>query len=372
MSEKRDYYEVLGISKDATDQEIKKAYRSLAKKYHPDINKAPDAEEKFKEVNEAYEVLSDPQKRSNYDQFGFAGMDGSGFGGFQAGGFDDLGDIFSSFFGGGFGGFGTRGQSNAPRRGDDRGMYMNVDFMDAIFGKTEPIKIDVEQQCSDCLGSGAMSKDDITTCNRCNGSGRIITTQQTIFGRAQTQTSCPDCRGTGKKIKRVCPKCHGSGYEKNRLEKTLVIPAGIYTGAQLKVAGCGERGINGGPNGDLIIQVRVTDHKFFRRDGRTIIIDVPISCADAALGCKIDVPTVYGDYELTVPAGTQSGDQIRIKGKGVPDVHGGKTGDQIVVITVEVPRKLSRQEKELYQKLFDIQHDSKESVFDKFKKKFNS
>ena len=375
MSNKRDYYEVLGISKGATEQEIKKAYRSLAKKYHPDVNKEPDAEAKFKEINEAYEVLSDPQKKATYDQFGFAGMDGSQTGsGFSSAGFDDINDIFSSMFGGGFGGFGGFGQSrqasNAPRKGQDRYMQMNVNFMDAIFGKNETINLSVDEQCSHCMGSGAYSSSDITSCPRCDGTGRVVTQQRTAFGVFQSQSVCPECNGKGKKIKRVCPKCHGEGYEHKRVSVDLKIPAGIQTGQQLRVQGKGERGINGGPNGDLYIEVRVGQHQYFKREGKTIYITIPISNVDATLGCSVDVPTVYGDVELNIPAGTQNGTQLRLKEKGVPDIHGGKKGDQIVEIKVEIPKKLSKEEKDLYQKLSKIQHSSSQSVFDKFKKAF--
>lgn len=377
MSEKRDYYEVLGISKDASEQEIKKAYRSLAKKYHPDMNKSPDAETKFKEINEAYEVLSDPDKKAKYDQFGFAGVDPNaqgGFGGFSSGSFDDLNDIFGSMFGGGFSGFGGFGSSsrnsNQPRKGQDRYMQMNVSFMDAIFGKTETINLSVDEKCNQCNGTGAASPSDISTCSRCNGSGRVVTQQRTAFGVFQSQSVCPDCNGSGKKIKKVCPKCHGEGYEHKRVSVDLKIPSGIQTGQQLRVQGKGERGINGGPNGDLYIEVRVASHEYFRREGKNIYITIPISNVDATLGCTVDVPTVHGDVELTIPAGTQNGAQLRIREKGVPDVRGGKAGDEIVEIKVEIPKKLSREEKELYQKLYNIQHKGNESVFDKFKKAF--
>lgn len=377
MSEKRDYYEVLGISKDASEQEIKKAYRSLAKKYHPDMNKSPDAETKFKEINEAYEVLSDPDKKAKYDQFGFAGVDpnaAGGFGGFSSGSFDDLNDIFGSMFGGGFSGFGGFGSSsrnsNQPRKGQDRYMQMNVSFMDAIFGKTETINLSVDEKCNQCNGTGAASPSDISTCSRCNGSGRVVTQQRTAFGVFQSQSVCPDCNGSGKKIKKVCPKCHGEGYEHKRVSVDLKIPSGIQTGQQLRVQGKGERGINGGPNGDLYIEVRVASHEYFRREGKNIYITIPISNVDATLGCTVDVPTVHGDVELTIPAGTQNGAQLRIREKGVPDVRGGKAGDEIVEIKVEIPKKLSREEKELYQKLYNIQHKGNESVFDKFKKAF--
>ena len=369
MADKRDYYEVLGLSKGASDQEIKKAYRKMAKKYHPDINKEPGAEAKFKEVNEAYEVLSDPQKKATYDQFGHAGLDGAqGFGGGQGfGDFGDFGDIFGSFFGGGFGGGSGRRQSSGPRKGNDRFMQMRIDFMDAIFGKTESITIDVDEQCDECLGSGAKTKADIKSCSRCGGTGSVTTQQRTPFGVFQSQSVCPDCNGTGKTIANKCPKCHGKGYEHKRVKLDIKIPAGIQSGQQVRVANKGERGINGGPNGDLYIEILVTRHKQFVRDGNDIRISVPISSLDATLGCKIDVPTVYGDVELTIPAGTQYGQQFRLKGKGVKSPRGA-IGDQYVEVTVEIPKKLSREEKELYEKIRN--RKDHESPFERFKNAF--
>lgn len=365
--EKRDYYEVLGLSKGASDDEIKKAYRKMAKKYHPDINKDADAEEKFKEINEAYEVLSDPQKKATYDQFGHAGMDGAGgFGGGQGFGFDDLGDIFGSFFGGGFGGGSSRRSNTGPRKGNDRFMQMRIDFMDAIFGKTETITIDVDEQCDECLGSGAKSKSDIQSCSHCNGTGSVTTQQRTPFGVFQSQGVCPDCNGTGKKILNKCPKCHGKGYEHKRVKLDIKIPAGIQSGQQVRVQNKGERGVNGGPNGDLYIEVLVTRHKQFVRDGNDIRITIPISAVDAVLGCKIDVPTVYGDVELTIPAGTQHGQLFRLKGKGVKTSRG--QGDQYVEVTLEIPTKISKEERELFEKIRD--KSKHESPFDKFKKAF--
>ena len=370
---KRDYYEILGLSKNATEQEIKKAYRTLAKKYHPDMNKEANAEEKFKEVQEAYEVLSDEQKRSNYDQFGHAGVDGNAFGGSGFGGFEgDLNDIFGQFFGGGFGGFGGFGgnqkRSTGPRKGQDRIMQMRVDFMDAIFGKTESIQLDVEEPCVHCKGSGAESSNDIQTCPTCNGSGSVMTQQRTAFGVFQSQGVCPECGGTGKRILKKCHKCNGKGYERKRIKVDIKIPEGIHSGQQLRVAGKGERGNNGGVNGDLYIEVLVSKHKYFQRDGKNIYIQVPISAIDATLGCKVDIPTVYGDVELKIPSGTQDSAKFRLKGKGVKDTRSSSNGDQIVEVKLEVPTKLSREEKELYEKLKGI--ESKDNVFDKFKKAF--
>ncbi|MCH4284566.1 MULTISPECIES: molecular chaperone DnaJ [Bacillota] len=370
MSDKRDYYEVLGIQKGASDDEIKRAYRKMAKKYHPDVNKEPGAEEKFKEVNEAYEVLSDPQKKATYDQFGFAGMDGAGGFGGGAGGFDgfgDFSDIFGSFFGGGFGGGGSRRQSNGPRKGDDRFMQMRIDFMDAIFGKEEEISIDVDELCNECNGTGARSKSDIKGCSRCGGTGHVTTQQRTPFGVFQSQSVCPDCNGTGKTIVNKCPKCHGKGYEHKRVKLNIKIPAGIQSGQQVRVPNKGERGVNGGPNGDLYIEILVSRHKQFTRDGNDIRITIPISAIDATLGCKVDVPTVYGDVELTIPAGTQYGQQFRLKGKGVKSPRGGQ-GDQYVEVKVEIPTKISRDERELYEKIKNKKEH--ESPFEKFKNAF--
>ena len=362
--EKRDYYEVLGLQKGASEAEIKKAFRQMAKKYHPDVNKEPGAEEKFKEVNEAYEVLSDPQKKANYDQFGHAGMDGAfgggGFGGFSD--FGDINDIFGSFFGGGS----TRRQSNGPRKGNDRFMQMRIDFMEAINGITEEITVEVDEQCNECLGSGAKTKSDVQVCSRCNGSGQVQTQNRTPFGVFMSTSVCPDCQGTGKKILNKCPKCHGKGYEHKRVKLEIKIPAGIQSGQQIRVSGKGERGVNGGPNGDLYIEILVNRHELFVRDGNDIRVTVPISAVEATLGCKVDVPTVYGDVELNIPAGTQHGTQFRMRGKGVKSARG--EGDQYVEIQIVIPKKVSREEYKHYEKLREL--ESKESVFDKFKKAF--
>lgn len=371
---KRDYYEVLGITKGASDDEIKKAYRKMAKKYHPDVNKEPGAEEKFKEVNEAYEVLSDSQKKAMYDQYGHAGVDGQGAGGFGGfgGGFDSSSfggfeDIFGSFFGGGFGG-GQRRANNGPRKGNDRFMQMRIEFMDAIFGKTETVTIDVDEQCSHCHGSGAKSASDVETCPTCGGRGRVLTQQRTPFGMMQSEQVCPNCGGTGKHIKVKCPNCNGKGFEHKRVKLDIKIPAGIASGQQVRVPGKGEPGVNGGPNGDLYIEIIVARHKSFVRDGNDIRISIPISSVDAALGCEVEVPTVHGDVNLKIPAGTQHGTQMRLKGKGVQSMRGG-IGDQYVEIKIEIPTKLSREEKELYEKLKKVEAKGG-SVFERFKRAF--
>ena len=382
MAEKRDYYDVLGVSRNASADEIKSAYRKLAKKYHPDLNKAPDAAEKFKEVNEAYEGLGDADKRAKYDQFGFAGVDpqaaaGGGFGnmgGFSSGSFDDLNDIFSSFFGGGMGsGFSSsRRASQGPRKGEDKFMRMNISFMDACFGKTETINISVDEKCDACGGTGAASPSDIDTCPRCHGSGRVITQQRTMLGIMQTESECPECHGTGKKIRRYCPKCNGAGYLHKRVSVDVKIPAGINSGQQLRIAGKGERGTNGGPNGDLYIEINVLPHDKFVRDGKTIYLDIPVSAVDATLGCTLDVPTIRGEVTMKIPAGTQNGAQLRLRGEGVPDLRTGRNGDQICTVKVQIDRTLTKREKELYQELKDIQDSGHgETMWQRFKKNFS-
>ncbi len=369
MAEKRDYYEVLGVSKSATPDEIKKAYRKLAMKYHPDRNHEPGAEDKFKEINEAYEVLSDEKKRATYDQFGHAGMDGAfGQGGGFSGGFTDfgdLGDIFGSFFGGGFGGGGSRRSSNQPRQGQDRYMQMRIDFMDSIFGKTETISLDVDETCKHCNGSGAESPRDVQTCPTCHGSGYVMSQQRTPFGVIQQQSVCPDCHGTGKKVTRACSHCHGKGYEHRRVKLDIKIPAGIQSGQQIRIPQKGERGSNGGPNGDLYIEIMVTPHPTFKREDNNIFIKVPISSIDATIGCTIQVPTVYGDVELKIPEGTQPNTKFRLKGKGVKARSG--EGDEFVEVQVEIPRKVSRRERELYE---ELKSGQAESPFERFKRAF--
>ena len=378
MAEKRDYYEVLGVSKGASDDEIKRAYRKLAKKYHPDLNKEPDAAEKFKEVNEAYEILSDPQKRQSYDQFGFAGTDPNGFGGFNgASGFGGFDDIFSSFFGGsGFSGAsGFGGQTRArrgPQKGNDRFMRMSVSFMDACFGKTETVNLTVDEPCPHCHGTGAETPNDVVTCPDCHGSGVVDMIQSTMFGRIRTQSECPKCHGSGKYIRKACHVCGGSGYERKRSSVDIKIPAGISSGQQMRVAGKGERGVNGGPNGDLYIEINVEPHQYFTRNGKDILLDIPVSAVDATLGTTIEVPTVYGDVSMKIPQGTQDGARLRLKGKGVVDIKSGKQGDQLCTVRIKIDTELSRKEKELYQQLQALQGKGKAgSIWEKFKRQFS-
>lgn len=371
MSNKRDFYEVLGISKNASDDEIKRAYRKKAKQYHPDVNKDDDAEEKFKEVSNAYEVLSDSQKRGAYDRYGHSAFEqgtggAGGFGGFGNGfDSDDLNDIFGSFFGGGS----RRTRQAGPRRGEDRLVQLEIEFMEAINGVKKDIKISYDAPCEKCNGTGAKNSNDVTTCSRCRGSGQVQQQQSSPFGTFVTTASCPDCSGSGKVIKDKCDKCHGVGYKNKTVTVELDIPAGINSQQQLRVGGKGGKGSLGGPNGDLFVEIYVKQHQHFIRDGRTIHISVPISNLDATLGCEIDVPTVQGDVSLKIPSGMQNGTTMRLRGKGVKDIRSDSYGDQLVKINIEIPTKLSNEEKILYEKLANLAN-KKESIFDNFKKSF--
>ena len=384
---KRDYYEILGVSKSATQDEIKKAYRKLAKQYHPDNKETGDAE-KFKECSEAFSVLSDPQKRSTYDQFGHAAFDqtsgganpfsGSGFEGFNfnGGSFDDLNDILNKMFGGfggGFGGFSSSrsSRSGGPQRGDDTMMRIKINFMDAINGKTVTIPLTYDEKCSSCGGTGALNGTEYTTCPTCKGRGRVLTQQRSIFGIIQQESVCPDCHGSGKKIKTPCPNCDGKGYNRVKKEIEVKIPAGIQSGQQIRVQGKGERGLNGGNNGDLYIEVVVAKHEFFIRDGNDIHIDVPLDFIDACLGTTISVPTVYGEAELKINPGTQPNDILTLKGKGVKDLRGNGYGNEYVHIILKTPTYLNKDQKKA---LEDFKRATKQgdTFFDKFKRAFKS
>jgi molecular chaperone DnaJ len=377
MMDKRDYYEVLGVGKTASEDEIKKAYRSLAKKYHPDVSTEKNAEAKFKEVQEAYEVLSDATKRSQYDQFGHAAFDptygggghGAGFGGAGFEGFD-FGDIFSAFFGGGRPG--TQGASrNRPHKGADIQRRMTITFEESIFGKKETIKVPVFDECPSCHGSGARTNSDIRTCSRCRGTGEVIMESQTLFGRTQTRTVCPNCRGTGKEIGAKCPTCGGEGQIKVTKEVEIRVPEGIETGQQIRIEGFGNKGQNGGPNGDLYIVFDVTPSEVFAREGDDIVLTVPITFAQAALGADIEVPTLYGNVILKIPPGTQSNTKFRIREKGAPNVRTKIKGDEHIVIQVITPTKLTSEQRRLLEELARAEDASaNKSAWEKFKNNY--
>lgn len=352
MADKRDYYEVLGVSKGASDDEIKKAHRKLAKKYHPDLNRDnPEAAEKFKELNEAYEVLSDKDKRAKYDQFGFAGVDpnyGAGQGGF-GGGFDmgDLGDIFGSFFGGGFGGSSSRSRRNAPQRGETLQQRIMLSFEEAAFGCEKEITINRTESCDECGGTGAEKGTSVETCSNCHGSGVVMQTQRTPLGMFQTQGACPNCRGTGKIIRKPCKKCGGTGKMRKSRTLKVKIPAGIDDGQSIQLRGQGNAGVNGGPSGDVIVTISIRPHPLFTRDGNNVICEIPISFPQAALGDTLQVPTIDGKVEYTIPEGTQTGTVFRLRGKGIQNVNGRGRGDQYVRVNIEVPTHLTDHQKHL-------------------------
>ena len=366
MANKRDYYEVLGVSKTASDDEIKKAYRTLAKKYHPDVNKEPGAEEKFKEVQEAYEVLSDPQKREQYNQFGHEGpnMGGFGQGGFSQGGFGGFEDIFASFFGGG-----RREDTSGPRRGKNLKTRITLTFEEAAFGVEKTLTITKYDTCKDCSGTGAMSGKDITSCPKCHGSGQIYVEQNSLFGRIRTQTVCPDCHGTGKIIKNKCSTCHGEGRIKVTTPIKIRIPSGVEDGQTLTVSGKGEAGYNGGLPGDLYVEVEVKEHEIFVRDGLNLYLELPITFSVAALGGTVDVPTLQNKCNLKIPAGTQTGTKFKIAGKGITNGRSGVTGNLYVIVKLITPTKLTSEQKDLFTKLANT-NERNESFFDKIKKFF--
>lgn len=354
MADKRDYYEVLGVDKGADEAEIKKAYRKLAKKYHPDMNPGnAEAEQKFKEVNEAYSVLSDSEKKAQYDQFGHAAFEQGaggygGYGGFSD--FGDIGDIFSSFFGGGFGGgFGGSSSSrrNAPQRGEDIGIRVTLTFEEAAFGVKKDISYNRIQKCDDCHGSGAEKGTSAETCSACRGTGQKRVMQRMGGMQFQTTVTCDSCRGTGKIIKNPCQNCRGTGYVKITKKLAVDIPAGINDGERIALRSQGSDGRNGGPAGDLIIQVSVKPHKIFRREGYNIFCDVPVTVAEATLGAEIDIPTLEGDQLYTIPEGTQPGTQFTLRGKGIQYLnYPNRRGDLIFTTVVEIPKGLSQKQKD--------------------------
>jgi molecular chaperone DnaJ len=359
MASKKDYYETLGVDKNASADEIKSAFRKLAKKYHPDLNKEPGAEEKFKEIGEAYAVLGDPDKRKQYDQFGSAafeqgGMGGQGYGNF--GGFEgfsgddiDLGSIFDDMFGGSFfGGSTGRRNSKRPQKGSDSLVKINLTFDEAAFGCKKSLKIDLDEECDECHGAGGF---DPVKCSTCGGNGRVITQQRTILGTFQQETTCPNCHGAGIIYEKSCSKCHGKGHIIQTKTIEIDIPAGVNTGNQLKISGKGSRGLNGGPNGDIYLEFTVKEHPLFKRDNSDIYLDLPLTITEAVLGCNKEIPTLYGNVVLAIDPYTQNDTKLRIRSKGLPIVNSTKKGDMYVTIKVMIPTKLDHSQKELFKSL---------------------
>ena len=375
MAEKIDYYEVLGIQKGASEDEIKKAYKKLARKYHPDMNPGDkEAEEKFKEVNEANEVLSDPEKKARYDQFGFAGVDpnyGAGAGGGAYGGgfdFGDLGDIFGSFFGGGFGG-GQRRNPNAPQRGESIRASVSVSFTEAALGCEKSVTLERSEQCPTCKGNGCAPGTTPEICPDCHGTGTVQTRRQTPMGVFASNGPCRKCGGTGRLIHQPCPDCRGTGAVRKRKTIKVNIPAGIDHGQTISLRGQGNAGKNGGPAGDLLITVMVQPHELFRRDGVDVFCEAPITFAQAVLGAELEIPTIDGKVKYSIPEGTQTGTVFRLKGKGIPVLNGRGRGDQYVTVTIETPRNLNKEQREALRRfsetLGESNYEKRKSFFKK-------
>ncbi len=353
MMAKKDYYELLGVDRDADQKEIKKAYRKLAKKYHPDMNQdGEDTSEKFKEISEAYEILSDPDKRARYDQYGHSGINDQDFNfdDFARGGFGGLDDLFNMF---GFGGMGGRRQ-NGPRRGADLQYRMQISFEEAAFGGKKEIRIPREEECDRCGGSGAEPGSDVKTCPTCNGQGQVRSSKQTPFGQFTQSRVCPECGGDGKIISEPCTKCNGSGKVRKQRKLTVNIPAGVDTGTRLRMAGEGQAGEKGGPAGDLYIVMDVEEHELFDRRGDDLYCEVPISFVQASLGDKIKVPTLEGKVQFDIPAGTQPGTSFRLKNKGISHLNGYGRGDQYIKVKVMIPKELDDKQKELLEEFAEI------------------
>ena len=366
---KRDYYEVLGVDKNATEAEIKSAFRKLAKKYHPDVSKEENAAEKFKEAQEAYAVLSDANKRKQYDQFGhnaFSNNQGgfSGFEGFDFGNMSDMSDIFEDILGGMGFSSGSRKKSNRATRGNDILYRMTIDFEEAAFGCKKDINVDVVEDCDECNGDGGFNK---TTCSNCHGSGVITSEQRTMFGSFLSKTTCPYCNGTGNSFEKKCTKCRGTGKVKNNKTITVTVPAGIDTDNRLRLQGKGEVGQNGGRNGDLYIEFTVRDHEYYKRVDDDIYLEVPLTITDAVLGCKKEIPTLYGNVFLTIPEGTQNGDKLRLRSKGIENVNSKRKGDMYVITKVIIPEKINREQRKLFEQLQDTELDNT-SFIKRFKK----
>lgn len=370
MADKRDYYEVLGLKKGATDEEIKRAFRKLAKQYHPDVNKEEGAEAKFKEIGEAYAVLSDPQKKQQYDQFGHAAFDqnggfgGAGFGGFNFDDFD-LGSIFESMMGGaGFGGFGSSRGGSRKSKGADKLVNLTITFEEAVYGCEKEFKVNIDDVCEHCNGKGGT---DEKTCSDCGGRGRVLSQQRTPFGVFRTESACPNCNGTGVTYKNRCNHCNAKGYINRDKTFTLRVPRGVENGDTMRMAGKASAGANGGPRGDIYIEFKVKSHEIYERDGRDVYVEIPLTITDAILGCKKEIPTIQGTIIADIPAGTQNGDKFKFRGKGVDDEKSGKKGDAYGIVKVIIPTKLDHSQKKIVKELAKTKLD-KDSEFTKFNK----
>lgn len=375
MASKRDFYEVLGVSKQASSDDIKKAYRKLAKQYHPDVNPGDkDAEAKFKEINEAYSILSDDQKRSTYDRFGHSAFDGTGGGGgFDGFGFGGLDDLFESFMGGGFG-RSSRNRRNEPVRGKDLQYALEISFEEAAFGVNKEIPVTRLQTCNTCTGTGAKPGSTVENCKHCQGTGQVRYTQATPFGQFVNVKTCDACRGEGKIIVQPCETCHGKGRVSKNQKISLDIPAGIDEGQTISLRGEGESGLRGGPSGDLYVVIHIKPHDIFKREGYDVVCDVPISFTQAALGAEIEIPTIDGIMKYTIPEGTQTSTVFKLKGKGIKRLRSTSRGDQYIRVNVEVPAKLTQKQKDLLRQFADISGDEgleqKKGFFDKVKDLF--
>jgi molecular chaperone DnaJ len=377
MAEKRDYYEVLGIQRSASQDDIKNAFRSLAREFHPDVNKSPDAEDRFKEINEAYGVLSDPDKRAAYDRFGFQGVNTTGMPNYAD---IDLSDLLDSLFGfgmGGFGGFASRGarSANSPRRGEDLTTRLKLGFEEAVFGTEKEVSINRNERCGTCGGNGAEPGTNVVTCQTCHGSGEVRQMHQTFLGSMVQVTTCPTCRGRGEMVETPCHTCSGTGLERKTVTLNVKIPAGVDDGNQVRLIGEGQPGANGGPNGNLFIRLEVAPHQFFRRSGNDILLDIDINMAQAALGDEVTIPTLDGDQSLRIPPGTQPGKVFKLRDKGVPVLHREARGNQMVTVNVQIPKQLNKEQEELLLALSrTMGHDIKiqeRSFLDKIKDAFS-
>jgi len=369
---KKDYYEVLGVQRAASVDEIKSAFRGLARQYHPDVNKAPDAEERFKEINEAYAVLSDSEKRAAYDRYGHAGLNNMGGSDFTS---MDFSDIFEELFGFGMGASGGgRRSPRSPRRGADLNYPVGLTFEESVFGCDKEVEITRDETCASCRGSGAEAGSSPQRCSTCDGRGEVRQVRQTFLGSMVQVTTCPTCSGAGEVITRPCPTCRGRGMERKTLKKTVSIPAGIDNGQQIRLAGEGQPGANNGPNGNLYLEIQVKPHAFFRRKQDDILLNLDVNVAQAALGADIEVPTVDGPTKLNIPTGTQPGRVFTLRGKGVPHLRSNGRGDQLVVVNVEIPSKLTGEQRKLFEQLAQTLgsevHPQAKSFFDRLREIF--